>query len=339
MAEKQNSQPNDKAKSGQGGRQRTVAPKKAGEKAPEHNPGAFLDLPLEACAYDKAAVVVLPMPLEESVSYGGGTVRGPEAIITASQQVELYDIERDCEPALQYGIHTLPPAFAAPAKTAEAAVDAIAEEAAKHLAAGKFVLGLGGEHTASLGMARAVAATKGNFTLVHIDAHADLRDSYESNPLSHASVIRRIAELPECRTILQLGIRSTSPDQVDFTRRHAKGKGRRPHITTWYARDMHRCGAWRKELKRAVQGRRVFFTFDVDGLEPSIVPATGTPEPDGLTWRQLMRIARIVARNADRCLAMDCVELAPTPGLHYADFTVARALYAMLTLFAGPAGR
>lgn len=331
MAEKQRAKPGKPA-----GKTTTG---KIANNTQKHNPGAFLDLSPEASDYDRAAVVVLPMPLEESVSYGGGTVRGPEAIIAASQQVELYDIERDCEPALKYGVHTLPPAFTAPAKSAGTAIDAIAVEAEKHLAAGKFVLGLGGEHTASLGMARAVAATKGNFVLVHIDAHADLRDSYEDNPLSHASVVRRIAELPECRAILQLGIRSTSPDQVEFARRHAKGKGKRPRITTWYAHDMHRDETWRKELKRAVKGRRVFLTFDVDGLDPSIVPATGTPEPDGLTWRQLMRIARTVAGSADRCVAMDCVELAPAPGLHHADFTVARALYAMLTLFATPAGR
>lgn len=294
------------------------------------NAGAFLDLPPEASAYEKAAVVVLPMPLEESVSYGGGTAGGPEAVITASQQVELYDIALECEPALEYGIHTLPPAFAAQTRAADA-LNAIEREAGKHLGAGKFVLGLGGEHTVSLGLARAVAAAKGEFTLVHIDAHADLRDTYEDNPLSHACVVRRIAELPECREILQLGIRSTTGEQVEFARRS--------NVTAWYARDMHRDKGWKQELKRAVRGRRVFLTFDVDGLDPAIVPATGTPEPDGLTWRQLLRIAGIVSRHADCCLAMDCVELAPVPELRHADFAVARALYAMLTLFVHSPGR
>lgn len=318
----------------------------AGKKSPVRrepsasgNPGAFLDLPPSASGYDEAAVVVLPMPLEESVSYGGGTAAGPDAIIAASQQVELYDIARDCEPAMAYGVHTLPPAFAARGVSAAKAVDAVAAEARKHMEAGKFVLGLGGEHTASLGMARAVAEAFGDFTLVHVDAHADLRDAYEDNPLSHACVVRRIAELPECVGILQLGIRSTSTDQMEYAKRHAKGGGLRPDIRTWFARDMHRDKSWRKQFARAVKGRRVFFTFDVDGLDPAVVPATGTPEPDGLTWRQLIRIAEIVAANARRCLAMDCVELAPAPGLHHADFTVARALYAMLTLFAAPRRR
>ncbi|MCC8109189.1 MAG: agmatinase [Planctomycetes bacterium] len=306
----------------------TATRKKTGRKPP-HNPGAFLGLPEEASGYDRSRVVILPMPLEASVSYGGGTAQGPEAILTASQQVELYDPRRDDEPAMRYGIHTLPvPAVFLenggrpdPAK----ALDAIRDEAAKHLAARKLVVGLGGEHTASLGMAKAVAETIGSFVLVHIDAHADLRDSYEDDPLSHASVVRRIAELPQCREILQLGIRSTSKDQADFAREHS-GRNARPRIRTWYAWDMHGSKEWRRELRKRVAGKRVFLTFDVDGLDPAIVPATGTPEPDGLTWRQLMRIMAITAAEA-RVVALDCVELAPAPGLHHADFTVAKALY------------
>lgn len=304
-------------------------------RAEAHNPGAFLDLPPDISDYAGAGVVVLPMPLEDSVSYGGGTAAGPEAIITASQQVELYDARRDIEPAMQYGIHTLPApeVFRKRGKPDVAgALDAIAIETAKHLSAGKFVLGLGGEHTASLGVARGVAAARGCFTLVHVDAHADLRDSYEDNPLSHACVVRRIAELPECEAILQLGIRSTSRDQADFARAHSPG-GAEPMIKTWYAWDMHGDKGWRREFRRAVRGRRVFFTFDVDGLDPAIVPATGTPEPNGLTWRQLMRIAKIIAAHSAGCVAMDCVELAPSAGLHHADFTVARALYEVVSMF------
>lgn len=300
----------------------------------ERNSGAFLDLPPEASGYDSASVVVLPLPFEESVSYGDGTAKGPEAIITASQQVELYNIRLDNEPAMIYGVHTLPvPAFLRPGAKrlpASAVIDAIAGEAATHLKAGKFVVGLGGEHTVSLGMAKAVAEIKGDFTLVHVDAHADLRDEYESNPLSHACVARRIAELPECEGVLQLGIRSTSREQMDFVRSHA-ARGARPHVRSWFARDMHRDQSWKKAFRKAVKGRRVFFTFDVDGLDPAIVPATGTPEPDGLTWRQLMSVVKLTARNASECLALDCVELAPRPGLHYAEFTVARALYEMIT--------
>lgn len=305
----------------------------------EHNPGAFLDLPPEVSRYESSAVVVLSMPFEESVSYAGGTAAGPEAIVTASQQVELYNPHRNADPALLYGVHTLPvlPIFARGKGRPEAgaALDAIAEETAKHILAGKFVLGLGGEHTVSLGVARGVAAATGSFTLVHVDAHADLRDSYEGDPLSHACVVRRIAELPECEAVLQLGIRSTTREQMDFLRDHVPRRNARPVVRNWFAWDMHEDKSWRRELKKAVKGRKVFFTFDVDALDPAIVPATGTPEPDGLTWRQLMRIAKIVAGHSRRCVAMDCVELAPAPGLHHADFTIARALYEMITMFVG----
>lgn len=315
---------------------------KKAEKPAPHNHGAFLDLPPEASEYERSRAVVLPMPLEESVSYGGGAANGPVAILEASSQVELYDHNLDCEPALDYGVHTLPtPAIFQSGKKADAAaiIDAIAEEAGRHLARGKFVIGLGGEHTASLGLAKAVATTRGDFTLVHIDAHADLRDSYQDNPLSHASVVRRIAELPQCRGILQLGIRSTSVDQMEFVRNHAPRKGKRPVIRTWFADDIHGKNAWRKEFKKAVSGKRVFFTFDVDGLDPAIIPATGTPEPNGLTWRQLMRIVKLMVSHAECVVAMDCVELAPYPGLHHADFAVAKAIYEIASMVLYKPGR
>lgn len=304
------------------------------EPAPSHHYGAFLDLPPVASAYDTSSAVVLPLPYEASVSYGGGTASGPEAIIAASQQVELYDPRLDCEPAMIYGVHTLPaPTVFGKNASGGQVIDAIAKESSKHLAAGKFLIGLGGEHTVSLGVAKGVAAAKGSFTLVHVDAHADLRDTYEDNPLSHACVVRRIAELPECEAVLQLGIRSTSQDQMHFLREHSHRRDRCPWIKTWFAWDMHRDKLWKKEFRKAVKGRRVFFTFDVDGLDPSVVPATGTPEPDGLTWRQFLRIVKITAKNAAECLAMDCVELAPKPGLHYAEFAVAKALYEMANIF------
>lgn len=293
-----------------------------------YNPGAFLDLPAEASAYETARVVVLPLPYEESVSYGGGTAGGSDAIIAASQQVELYDPPTGTEPALEYGVHTLKtPAFFKKRhgkNHAARTMDAIGEEVARHLAAGKFVVGLGGEHTVSYGVAKGVEKALGEFSLVHIDAHADLRDAYGDNPYSHACVVRRIAEMPGCRKVMQLGIRSTTEEQVVY----AGERG----IRTWYAWDIHGKKEWQRQLGRMVAKERVFFTFDVDGLDPSIVPATGTPEPNGLTWGEMEDIVRIVADSSNVC-AMDCVELAPVRGLHYADFAVARALYAIVSRF------
>lgn len=302
----------------------------------KHHAGAFLDLPPEASDYASARAVVLPLPYEATVSYGEGTARGPEAIIAASQQVELYDIAVDAEPALDYGVHTLPAPRCLAGKTngtsPAAVMDGIAEEVARHARAGKFVIGLGGEHSVSFGCARGLADAFGSFTLVHVDAHADLRDAYEDDPFSHACVARRIAEMPQCEAVLQLGIRSTSPDQMAFARAHRPKANIRPLVKTWFAHDMHADKGWKKEFKRHVKGRKVFFTFDVDGLDPAIVPTTGTPEPNGLTWRQLLAIAEIMTENAYKVLGMDCVELAPRDGLHHADFTIAKALYAMTTM-------
>ncbi len=296
-----------------------------------HDPGRFLDLPPQASGYEKAKAVILPLPLEASVSYGGGTAAGPKAIIEASRQVELYDPRSDLEPAMLYGVHTLPvPEFFGDGRASvPEKLDRVGVLVAKHLAAGKLVVGLGGEHTVSLGVAKGVAKAAGDFTLVHVDAHADLRDKYEGDPFSHACVVRRIAELPECEAVLQLGIRSTTREQVDFS-----DASERPVMRTWYAWDIHegKKSGWRREFKKLVRGRKVFFTFDVDGLDPAIVPATGTPEPDGLDWREFMKIVSTVAEEAE-VVAMDCVELAPVAGLHHADFTVARALYAMLNAF------
>ena len=303
-----------------------------------YNPGAFLDLTPEASNYQNARAVVLSMPYEESVSYGAGTAEGPAAIITASQQVELFDPASGSEPALDFGVHTLPvPAIFSKSKKASASeiIDAIAAEAGKHFAAGKFVVGLGGEHTVSLGMARGLAEARGAFTLVHVDAHADLRESYEDDPFSHACVVRRIAELPECEAVLQFGIRAHSREEEPFIYEHRPKAGIRPLIKQWRAEAMHQNDDWRKEAKKLIKGRKVFFTFDVDGLDPAIIPATGTPEPNGLTWRQLMALAKLVAKHSFCVMGMDCVELSPRENLSYADFTTARAVYAMLGMFLG----
>lgn len=280
-------------------------------------PDNFLGLPPDVSGAS-ARVRVLPIPFEATVSYGHGTARGPAAIITASQQVELYDREFDAEPALAYGIHTLPaldlpddPAAAVPAIAAAVAV------AARH---GQLVVGLGGEHTVSAGVARGLLdACGGPLTVVQLDAHADLRDEYAGSPYSHACVARRLLEYPEVEQVLQLGIRSVCREEVEFARQDPR------RVRIWYAEEVH-AGDWRAELTDRLHGRRVFLTLDVDGLDPAIVPATGTPEPDGLTWRETLDIVRTVCAHA-QVIGLDCVELAPHPGLHAADFAVAKLLY------------
>ena len=278
----------------------------------------FLGLAPETSDFEHARVLVLPIPFEATVSFGGGTEKGPAAIIAASQQVELYDREFDAEPALEYGVHTLPP-LALPDDSL-AAIEVIAEATAQAAASGKLVVGLGGEHTVSVGFGRGlVQAVGGPVTLVQIDAHADLRDEYEDSPYSHACIARRLVADQTVEQVLQLGIRSVCTEEVEFVRQNPD------RVRIWYAEDVH-AGDWRAELVQRLAGKRVYLTIDVDGLDPAIVPATGTPEPDGLTWVETLDIVRLVCQSA-QIVGIDCVELAPYPGQHAADFAVAKLLY------------
>ena len=282
----------------------------------------FLGLPDELGSLEQAGVLVLPMPLEATVSYGGGTACGPAAVLAASQQVELYDREFDDEPATGFGVHTLPP-VQMPDDPA-GAVAAIAAATAAAARTGKLVVGLGGEHTVSVGFGRGLlAALGGPITIVQIDAHSDLRDTYEGSPYSHACIARRLLEDPGVEQILQLGIRSVCTEEVAYARAHPD------RVRVWYAEEVH-TGGWSSEFIERIRGKRVYLTIDVDGLDPSIVPATGTPEPDGLTWPETLDILRTLTQYA-RVVGLDCVELAPVAGLHAADFAVAKLLYKTIT--------
>jgi agmatinase len=293
------------------------------ENLPPYN---FLGLDDAYSTYEHSSALILPIPYEGTVSYGQGTREGPRAIIHASQQVELYDRELDDEPALTYGIHTLP--FLAPAVGGPAdMVTAIAACAEEHMRTsttdkGKLLVGLGGEHTVSAGIAQAVRAIYGDFVLVQIDAHSDLRESYEGSPYSHASVSKRIFDMGA--TIAQFGIRSICREEIDLIR------GERERLRVWFAEDVH-AGGHLAPLAELVRGRNVFLTIDLDGLDPALIAATGTPEPGGLTWSQTLDIVRTVA-EAGNVVATDCVELAPIPGQHASDFLAAKLVYKVIGL-------
>ena len=287
----------------------------------------FLGLSPDVADRDWAAVRVLPIPLEATVSYGGGTALGPEAIIKASQQVELYDREYDLEAALTYGIHTLP-ALQLPAD-AVATQNAIAAAIEDICRAGCLPVGLGGEHSISAGVLRGITAVHGGpITVVQIDAHSDLRDQYEGDPQSHASVARRMLENPAVEQLLQIGIRSVCPEEVAFARSHPE------RVWVWYTEDMGNPD-WMQVFRERLAGRRVFLTIDVDGLVRGVVPATGTPEPDGLDWAEAVGIVRLVADEAE-ILGLDCVELAPREALHHADYAVAKLLYKAISFAMEP---
>jgi len=283
------------------------------------SPDNFLGLPEPYCLLERAGVLVLPLPLEATVTYGRGARCGPAAIICASQQVELYDREFGREVALEYGVHTLPP-LSLPDDAAQA-VEFIADAAARWAGTGRLLVGLGGEHTVTVGLVRGILRARGGLlTVVQIDAHADLRAEYEGNPYSHACTARRLLEEPGVEQILQLGVRSVCPEEVEFVRAHPD------RVRVWYAEEVH-AGNWSAELTARLSGRAVYLTIDVDGLDPAVIPATGTPEPDGLTWREAVDVIRTVACAATAVVGMDCVELAPVPGLHAAEFAAAKLLY------------
>jgi N1-aminopropylagmatine ureohydrolase len=284
-------------------------------------PNNFLGLGEEHSGYASSAALILPIPYEGTVSYGQGTREGPRAIIHASQQVELYDRELDDEVALTYGIHTLP--FLAPVVSGPAGmVEAIAACAEAQLRTGKLLVGLGGEHTVSAGIARAVGAVHGDFVMVQIDAHSDLRNEYEGSPYSHASIARRVFDMGA--TIAQFGIRSICREEIDLIRAEPE------RLRVWFAEDVH-AGGHLAALAEIVRGHTVFLTIDLDGLDPALVAATGTPEPGGLTWAQALDIVRTVA-SAGQVVAADCVELAPIPSQHASDFLAAKLVYKVIGL-------
>ena len=284
-------------------------------------PENFLGLDEQYSAYDTSAVVILPIGYEGTVSYGQGTREGPRAIINASRQVELYDRELDAEAALSYGVHTLPglaPVISGPAGM----VDAVAAAAEEQLRAGKLLVGLGGEHTISSGVARAVQAVHGEFVMVQIDAHSDLRDEYEGSKFSHACISRRVLDLGA--TVVQFGIRSICSEEIALIRSETE------RLRVFFAEDVH-AGNHLAPLAELVRGKNVFLTIDLDGFDPSLVPATGTPEPNGLSWAQGLDIIRTVAREAT-VVAIDCVELAPIPGSHASEFFAAKLVYKTISL-------
>lgn len=290
----------------------------------------FLNLPEEHQRPESSRVHVLPVPLEETVSWGGGTRRGPGAVIEASKQVELYDRAFGGEPALSYGIHTLAAVPVEPGPI-EAILERVQAAVAVIRAAGKLPVVLGGEHTVTIGPVRALhtaarAASGGPgappLAVVQVDAHADLRDTYGGSPFSHACVMRRLLEETGCE-LCQVGIRSLSAEEHGFIRAHSST------VRTFFADEIHADapGAWLGELAARLAGRRVYLTIDVDGLDPSLVPATGTPEPNGLSWGQAIALLDAVGGAAREVVGIDCVELAPRPGMHAADFAVAKLLY------------
>ena len=281
---------------------------------------SFLD-PVRADAGDpvSARAVVIPFGLEASVSYGGGTGSGPAAILAASHQLELYDDELECEPYLRYGVAAVrEPVISRPVEAALTQLQSLVEAV---LDAGKFPLVLGGEHSLTVAPVRALAARHKDLAVLQLDAHADLRDGYQGERFSHAAAMRRVLDSLNV-SLVSVGIRAISREEVEFY------QANRDRITIHWAKDRAR---WNLDAMLApLKGRPVYLTFDIDALDASVMPATGTPTPGGLSYGAALEIVRR-ACGAGNVVGADLVELAPIEGLHACDYTAAAIAYKMLS--------
>jgi agmatinase len=261
-------------------------------------------------------IAILSAPLASSVSWLGGTELGPQAIIDASPALEVFDDELLTE-TVRLGIATRSaPDFTA--KTAAEACRQIRNAVAGELAGGMFPILLGGEHTVTVPAVEACLARYPDLHVVQIDAHLDLRQEYEGNENSHACVMRRLDDLGIPFT--QIGIRSFSKEEYELVQR----RGLRP----FFMQRIRSEPDWIVQVCAGINGP-VYLTCDVDGLDPAIMPATGTPEPEGLTWRETIDLLREIARN-HRIVGMDFVEFSPRPGAEHAAFLVAKLIYRAL---------
>lgn len=265
---------------------------------------------------DHARAVVLPVPYDFTTSYQGGTRLGPAAILAASRNMELWDEE--VGPVYRAGIHTLPelePTAVGP----DAMVDRVEQATEWILAGGRVPAILGGEHSITTGAIRAALRRHPGLSVLQIDAHADMRDTYLDSPFSHACVMRRIREMAPAASV---GIRSLSEEEAEYLAANP--------APMWSTRRFRALKGDPTPVLDALTDD-VFVTFDVDGLDPAIMPATGTPEPGGLDWYEAVDLLGAVAAHK-RIVGFDVVELAPMQGQAASDFLAARLVYRLIGL-------
>jgi len=273
----------------------------------------FGDLPEQYSALERARIVVIPIPYDRTSTWMKGADKGPSAIIEASAHMELYDIETDSE-VYKNGIFTAKPLNGP--ELPEDMIEMVTEQVHKYLERDKFIVVVGGEHSVSIGSVRAHAANNVDMTVLQLDAHSDLRDEYDGSKYNHACVMARIMEL--C-PIVQVGIRS-----MDSSEKQALDTNR-----VIFARDILTNKSWiEKVLSKLTEN--VYLTIDLDVFDPSIMPSTGTPEPGGLSWYEVLELLRTVFENRN-VVGFDVVELCPDEGNKAPDFLAAKLIYKLLS--------
>lgn len=271
------------------------------------------DLPRNFTDYETSKVVILPVPYDGTSTWMKGADKGPQALLEASANMEVYDVETDSE-VHKVGIHTLPAILEK--GSPDAMVDAVQERVKDILRKKKFPIVIGGEHSVSIGAIRAVASHFNDLTILQLDAHADMRDSYENSKLNHACVMARAKEVAP---IVQVGIRSMSAEEREDIQPDR----------VFYASHIFEQKTWMYELLNKLT-RNVYITIDLDVLDPSIMPSTGTPEPGGLKWYQLIEILKTVSEQVN-IVGFDVVELRPIKDNKAPDFLAAKLIYTLLT--------
>ena len=262
------------------------------------------------------SVSMIPVPLESTVSYGKGTAKAPNAIISASRQVELYDHELDSSP-YEIGIQLMDEIKCDNRKIEDVLLD-VENKVYEECKNKRLPFIIGGEHSISPAVVRGVLKCFDDVTVVQFDAHADLRDEYEGTKCSHASAMARIREVAPA---VQIGIRSLSKEEADLIKKN--------NWPVFFADWIHSNKNWINDIIKEIKTEKVYVTFDVDGFDSSILPETGTPEPGGLGWYDVLEFFKKLMTEKN-VVGMDVVELAPRENHHAADFMIAKLIYKMI---------
>lgn len=276
-----------------------------------------------AADYDTARVVILPIPYEATTTYRRGCENGPAAILDASQQVEYYDDDHDREwwPAGLYTHKAIADTRNGHHVSSQEMLTEVQNTVARLIADDKFVISLGGEHSITTGIVEAYrqAHPREPFTVVQIDAHGDLRNEYEGSIHNHACVMRRIVDMG--LPTVQIGIRSICKEEADLIRER--------QLTVIRAREIALQPDWMQRALAAIQTEKVFLTIDLDGIDPTLIPGVGTPEPGGLNWFSLLTFLEQVFQNHE-VIGCDVMELAPINDSVVSEFTAAKLVYKLV---------
>ena len=272
----------------------------------------------ELCSYESSKVVIQQVPYEYTSSYLAGSSAGPAAILEASHFVEFYDEELDAEIYKDTGIATLMP-LDFTGKTDASAIDFIEKETSSLLNDEKFVVSFGAEHTVTYGFVKAFAKKFDNLTVLQLDAHSDLREAYQDNPYSHASVMKRVYDMG--LNICQAGIRAQCREEAELIRSS-------PRIHTAYAWQIQTEKDWIEKLVEKCT-ENVYITIDADGFDPSVMPAVGTAEPGGLGWYEALKLLKTVSAKRN-VVGFDIVECAPSEGSILTQFNLAKLAYKLI---------